>query len=363
MLDALKTLFENNVISDDIRAQIQEAWDAKIRENRESVIVEMREEFAQKYEHDKQIMVEAIDQLLSENLKKEIAEFADDRKQLAEAKANFAIAQRETTKLMKSFVSEKLAEEIAELRKDKREQAEKIAQMEEFVVEALAKEIAEFHEDKRDVARTKVRLVREGREAIDEIKTKFIKQSAAAVSETVQRGLQKEIGQLKEDIESARRNDFGRRLFEAFSNEYMNSHLNERGETAKLLKVLKIKDRQIAEAKVLAKKATILAEDANAKNVKLTESMKREKIMNDLINPLNHEQKRIMKDLLETVQTDRLRTQFEKYLPTVIDGNGPTKVKAKLTEGKEVTGNRINNNSSSADDANVIELRRLAGLN
>ena len=34
MLDALKTLFENDVVSEDVRKQIEEAWEAKIKENK-----------------------------------------------------------------------------------------------------------------------------------------------------------------------------------------------------------------------------------------------------------------------------------------------------------------------------------------
>jgi len=58
MLDALKQLFENNVISEEIKASIEAAWEARIVENREQVAEQLREEFAQKYEHDKQTMVE-----------------------------------------------------------------------------------------------------------------------------------------------------------------------------------------------------------------------------------------------------------------------------------------------------------------
>ena len=43
-----------------------------------------------------------------------------------------------------------------------------------------------------------------------------------------------------------------------------------------------------------------------------------------------------------------IKTQFDKYLPAVIDGNTPAKKKAKLTEGKEVTGNRKETNVSTA---------------
>ena len=61
MLDALKSLFENNVVSEEIRADIETAWNSKIQENRELVTQQLREEFAQKYEHDKDAMVEAVE--------------------------------------------------------------------------------------------------------------------------------------------------------------------------------------------------------------------------------------------------------------------------------------------------------------
>ena len=366
MIDALKTLFENDVVSQEIRAQIEEAWEAKVVENRRAATAELREEFAQKYEHDKQTMVEAIDAMLSERLAEEIAEFAEDRKQLAEAKARYAVAMRENANLLKGFVVEQLQKEITELRADKKAMAENYAKLEEFVVEALSNEIAEFYEDKKDLAETKVRLVREAKTHFAKVKKDFIERSATLVSETVAKGLTKELAALKEDIDLARRNDFGRKIFEAFAGEYMTSHLNEKSETKKLLKVLEAKDKQLAEAKSFAVKAKKLAESKATEKKILEESVKREKTINELIAPLNKEQRDIMTDLLESVQTSRLQTAFEKYLPTVIDGKGPAKQKAVLSEAKEITGNREKsqtNISSKADDSVVVDIRRLAGLN
>jgi hypothetical protein len=120
MIDALKTLFENDVVSEEIRAQIEEAWESKVRENKMAATAELREEFAQKYEHDKATMVDAIDAMLSERLTAEIAEFQEDRAQLAEAKAKFAVAQRENANLLKGFVVEQLQKEIQELHADKK---------------------------------------------------------------------------------------------------------------------------------------------------------------------------------------------------------------------------------------------------
>jgi hypothetical protein len=366
MLDALKSLFENNVLSEEVRSELEEAWNAKVKENRLQVTAELREEFAKKYEHDKETMVEAIDSLISERLAEEIAEFQEDRKQLAEAKAKFAVAQRKNSMLMNKFVSEQLAKEIKELHSDQKAMADKFVAMEEFVVESLAKEIAEFYEDKKDLAETKVRLVREAKETLGKVKTDFIKKSAALVSETVSKGLKNEITALKEDIDQARKNDFGRKLFEAFANEYSHSYLNEKSETAKLLKVVGAKDKQLAEAKQAAVKAIKLAEAKANEIKKINESVSRKDTMNKLISPLSKDQQNIMMDLLESVQTSKLHAAFDKYLPAVIDGKGPAKQKAVLAEAKEVTGNRQQNNdirqADAAFDSNVIDIKRLAGL-
>ena len=367
MLDALKSLFENTAISEEVKADLQEAWEAKVKENRQQATAELREEFAQKYEHDKQAMVEAVDQLLSERLAEEIAEFAEDRKQLAEAKAKYAVTMRENAKKLQGFVLEQLSSEITELHEDQKAKAAKFAKLEEFVVDALAHEIAEFYEDKKDLAETKVRLVKEAKEHFGKVKKDFIEKSAKAVSETVDSALRGEIGQLKEDIEEARRNDFGRKLFEAFTSEYSNSYLNEKSEIAKLMKVINTKEQQLAEAKTFAAKAKGLAEKRDKEYHKLVEAAQRKDIMNELTAPLSKDQREIMTDLLESVQTNRLQSTFEKYLPSVIDGNKAVpRSKKVLSEGKEVTGNKQQANKMTqqqADDSNVLELRRLAGLN
>ena len=363
MLDALKSLFENSALSEEVRSELEEAWNAKVKENRLQATAELREEFAKKYEHDKTTMVEAIDAMMTEKLSEEIAEFQDDRKQLAEAKAKFAIAQRKNANLMKSFVSEQLAKEIKELHSDQKAMADKFVALEEFVVESLAKELAEFYEDKKDLAQTKVRLVREGKAHVNKVKKDFIEKSAQLVSETVSKGLKKEISALKEDIDQARENDFGRKLFEAFANEYQHSYLNEKSETSKLLKVVGAKDKQLAEAREAASKAIKLAEAQSHQNKMITESVKRKDTINDMVAPLSKDQREIMVDLLESVQTAKLRSAFDKYLPAVIDGKGPAKKKAVLAEGKEVTGNREQSNDIKADaDNNVVDLKRLAGL-
>lgn len=362
-MEALKSLLESDAISEAMKTEIEEAWNKKIDENRLSVTSELREEFATKYEHDKGVMIEAIDSLMTTKLAEEMKEFAEDRKQLAEQKAKYAVAMKENANLMSRFVSETLVKEVNELHEDQKAMANKFTVLEEFVVEQLAKEIAEFDEDKKDLAETKVRLVREGKAHFEKVRKDFIERSANAISETVDRGLRSEIKQLKEDIDSARKNDFGRKIFEAFANEYMGSHLNERSETKKLLKVVDTKNQQVVEAKELALKAKAIAEAKDAEVKRLVESNQRKEVLNELTGPLNTAQKEIMADLLESVQTAKLRSAFDKYLPSVIDSKAPAKQKAPLKEGKEITGNKTNVSSQAdVNDGNVVDIKRLAGL-
>jgi len=364
MLDALKQLFENNVISEEIKESIQQAWDSKINEAREQVAVQLREEFAQKYEHDKNTMIEAVDRMISEQLAAEIVEFADDRSQLAEMKVKYAKKMKKDAAVMKEFVTRQLASEVRELHEDQVAMASKFGALEKFVVEALAQEITEFYKDKQDLAETKVRLVREGRKEIKKVKEAFVQRAATMVESVVTTGLRSEIYTLKEDIEAARRADFGRKLFEAFAAEYQGSYLNEKSETAKLLKVIDVKDQAMQEAAQAVVKAEELLESKQAEIRALKESQTRKEIMSELLSPLNSEQREIMSELMETVKTERLNESFEKYLPSVINGKTPQKKQA-LVEAKEITGNKISNNPRSSEsdgDSNIVDIRRLAGL-
>jgi hypothetical protein len=363
MLDALKQLFENNVISEEIQESIQAAWEAKLTENRDQVAKQLREEFAQKYEHDKGTMIEAVDRMISEQLSAEIVEFADDRAQLAEMKVKLAKEKKKTAEVMKEFVTRQLAAEVRELHEDQMTMVSKFGKLEQFVVEALAQEITEFMQDKKDLAETKVRLVREGRQEIKKVKQQFVERAAKMVDQVVTQNLSSELHSLKEDIEAARRQDFGRKLFEAFASEYQASYLNEKSETAKLLKVIDLKDHAMQEAAQAVVQAEQLLESKQAEIRALEESKARKEIMSELLSPLNSEQKEIMKELMESVKTTKLNESFEKYLPSVLNGKAPQKKQA-LVEAKEITGNKVisNNPRRSEDDSNIVDIRKLAGL-
>ena len=156
MKDFVKQLFENNVISEDMKSEIENAWQTRIQENRDQVTSMLREEFALKYEHDKSTVIEAVENLLADRLSAEVSEFAIDKQELVEMKAKYAAKMSADTIAMESFVMNNLRHEIAELNKDRVAVSENIAKLESFIVDALSREIAEFHTDKADLAKPKL---------------------------------------------------------------------------------------------------------------------------------------------------------------------------------------------------------------
>lgn len=366
MFDAIKPLLEGGIVNEDTAKAINEAWESKLNEAREQVRTQLREEFAQKYEHDKNVMVEALDKMVTEGLHTEIAEFNEERKQMNEDRVKAQKQLKESATKFNNFMVTKLAEELRELRADRKVQTESRQKLERFVVAALAKEIREFETDKRAVVEAKVKLVAEAKSKLAELKAKFVAESAKKLSTAVTRQLKGEISQLKEDIKSSSQNHFGRKLFEAFAAEFSATHLNEKSETRKLLAKLAEKDQKLAESTEKITKAQRLIEAKEREVRIIKENNLRERTLSELLGPLNEEKAEVMKNLLESVQTPKLKAAYEKYLPAVLNNAQPAKATQKktLAESREViTGDKsaIKVNQEEDDD-NLIAFRRLAGL-
>ncbi len=354
MIDAISKLVESGAISEDVQKGIQEAWDLKIKENKEVVGAELREEFAKRYEHDKSNMIEAIDSMMNEKLSEEITKFVEDRKALAQEKIAYKENVGKHSAKLESFILSKLSEELKELHGDRKGVHENFKKMEEFVVGALAKEIKEFHEDKKGVVETKVKLVAEAKKQMAKMKEAFITRSAKVVESAVNKKLAEELKSLKEDITAARTINFGKKIFEAFASEYQNSYLNEKSETAKLMKVvdetaLKLKD---AEKAVEDKQAVIESKEAESK--RQADLMERKEKMAEMLKPLGKEKSEVMSQLLESVQTEKLEASFNKYLPHVMADKAVETGKQVISES---SGDR-----AQREDADLTNIRKLAGI-
>lgn len=366
MTQNIQEILNTSVLSEDVKSEITKAWNAKLAEMRDNITAELREEFAERFENDKSQIVEAMDSMLSDVIKSELSEFAEDRKSLREDRVAYKKAIREHAKLLDAKINESLVKEITELKEDRKAQKANLNKLEEFVLYQLTEELNEFHIDKKALVEQRIRMVREGKKIIAEAKGNFIKNAAAKAEKLIENVIRGEISTLKEDIQTAKENQFGRKLFETFAAEFMTSTLNEGTQVSKLSRELfKFKQKLSESQKTLVEKDRSIMEAK--REAKIARDMSdRKAITNEMLSPLSKDQREVMGSLLESVKTEKLREAFNKYLPTVLKESTPknTQSKAKLTEGTVVvTGNRASRtHSENEGSAEIIRIKKLAGL-
>lgn len=371
MPKSFNEILGNNVLNEELTSELNEAFEARIAEERETLTAELREEFASRYENDKTQIVEAMDAMLTEAIKTELEEFAQDKAKVAEDRVRYKKSVKSHAKMLEGFVNEVLAKEINELREDRKTQKTNFGKLEEFVLKQLSTELNEFHDDKRALAEQKVKMVREGRKVIEEAKRNFVKKGAKQLETMVESVMRKELVTLREDVQSAKENEFGRKIFETFASEFMTSTLSESTQVAKLAKeILNLKQSVIeSDVKIVAKDKQL--KEANSRAKVAIDLSERRQTINAMIKPLNNAQKGLMETLFESVKTSQLKAAYDKYLPSVLSEELTVKKrntnKANLTErytqrvvsGDKATKSTQHDVSGSAD---IIELKKLAGL-
>jgi len=178
MFEALKPLLESGLLNEDTKAQLEEAWNAKLEEARGQIRDEIREEMASRYEHDRANMVEALDKMVNESLTDELSKIRTEREMVSEDRVKFTKQMMDKAQNFDAYLSESLASEVAELRSDRANMQNAISKLEAFVAENLQNEIAEFAADKMDLARTKVAVVTEGRKKLEALRDSFVKKAS-----------------------------------------------------------------------------------------------------------------------------------------------------------------------------------------
>ena len=363
MFESLKPLLDSGILNEETRQSLEEAFTAKLSEAREQIRAEIREEMASRYQHDRTVMVEALDKMVNESLTAEISKIAAERDALTEDRVKFTNKMMSKAQNFDNYMAESLTAEISELRNDRQTMQKAVKKLEAFVAENLRAEIAEFAEDKADLARTKVKVVEEGRKRLESLRNSFVAKSSALVESTVTNHLRTELNQLKTDIQEAKENNFGRKIYEAFATEFGASYLNERADIKKLNKTVEKLQQQISEARD-AQEAALAEVKAKENQIRrINESVAREAKLNNLLKTISKEKAAVMSTLLESVPTDKLDAAFKKYLKPVMEGTTSevAATKQTITEShSEVTGDRAV--KSDPVQTNIIEMRRLAGL-
>lgn len=362
MLDALESLLKSGVINEETRTAINAAWEAKLTEMKSEIRTNTREEFAERYEHDKKVMVKTLDKMVAETLSKEISQVKEERNQVSKLKLKTVNEMKSAAKKFNAFATRALAEELAEFAQERKLTEAHKNKLEKFVFSSLAEEINEFAEDKQALRETRVRLIAEGKNQLAALKEKFIQRSAPAVSKIVSETLNHEIKQLHEDIKKARQNNFGRKIFEAFATEFTGTYLNENVEVKKLKTTIEDLSKKLNESKSEIKTKTQLVESKQKDLKRLQDRSQRDKVLSELLSPLADKNKReVMSQLLESVQTGQLRKAYDKYLPAVLNNREPKVDKTECTVLHESTGDKTSK-VVPADESTLSDIKRLAGL-
>lgn len=104
---------------------------------------------------------------------------------------------------------------------------------------------------------------------------------------------------------------------------------------------------------------------ADTRRRRLEESVVRERKMARLLGGLSGEREKKMRTLLEATRTENLEKNYKKFLPELVQ-RAPAKPKTKLDEAvlEIKTGGRqtVSEMAEEADDQEIIDIRRRAGI-
>jgi hypothetical protein len=145
---------------------------------RETVETQIREEMAQRFEHDKSTLVEAMDRMLTDVVQKIETERASELNRLRESRTRYDAAVKEARGTYKTRIQEHAKT------------------LESFILRKLTSELTEFNEDKNAVAEMRVKLAAQLAEGKDAYKVRM-KEHMNLMRSFVMEKLAAELGELR----------------------------------------------------------------------------------------------------------------------------------------------------------------------
>ncbi len=362
MQDFLKKIFASEVLTEDTKSQIQKEFDTLIENERKAAAASERKALSEQYKADRKKIIASMDQMISEALEAEVAELKEELSQLRRLKV-------------------KMVKTISEA--DKKANAKALRGL--HIMEAMLKKVAktemqELSEDRAAARRAVAKSLKENQIKYANDRKKLVENGGKVMEYLIKDQLSSFVRDMHEDINEARKNDFGRSIFEAFASEFSTTHFNENLEANKL----KIENKKLQET--LIKTAKTLKEERKSIKGKLVEETRKRKILENkqaretevsrLLKPLKGTARHEMAALLEGVSTDKLKTTFTRYLPIITENHAtkslstdrkpsgkPVLSEQKLSQASIRDGKKAEvTDPADKEDSTLIELRRRAGI-
>lgn len=297
-----------------------------------------------------------MDEILQKLLSSEL--LSEDAKTEISSKWSDAVNQYKQT--IKEEVSGEVRTELAEMWTN--EKAALAEQIDSFVTSKLIEEVDELKGDIerfRDLEAEFAKKIVEEKHVMAEQLSTELDQLIDKMDAFFEMRLSEEFQELREDLEVVKQNEFGRKIFEAFANEFGKSHHDEDSVQAKLgAAIAKLKD---------AEKTIGALEESKA-------SVVREAKMEKILAPLNGRKREQMAFVLQNVETERLEEAYSNFIGRILKEEdsqesvpGRKPVMAPLKESKAVlyTGDNAGykaKQAPAAKDDQLAHLRKLAGM-
>lgn len=261
MNELLQKLLEADVLSEDTKKELEEAFSSQLDEAvgaaREEAASDVRAELTEQWVNEKENLVEAVDLKVTEYVEKEMGELKEDIERFRDLEAEYA----------------------------------------EKLVEAKASMGDELKDDLKEL--------------VEKIDT-FLEMRIAS-----------EMDELREDLDEVRKNDFGRRVFEAFSQEYMSHYADEESSEGQLHEALeRIEDLEET------------LEETERKREKIERSVK----LDEVLQPLTGRSREVMEAILKNVDTINLEEGYNTFIGRVLretDVKDSEKEEPVLAESEE----------------------------
>jgi hypothetical protein len=260
-------------------------------------------------------------ELLNEDTKKELLESFQEQKKTA----------------IEEAVAEARSEVEAQVRVELQEQfqADKEALIEALdtkTEEYLKEHMAEFEDDVnrfRDLEAEYAEKLVEAKEELASVLKGDIEELVEAIDTFLDMRLAEEIEELREDIDHVNKLQFGKEIYEAFEAMFNKKFINENG----LQEEISERQSRLEEL-----------EGQLQETARELEQVKRERKLDEVLEPLHGRTRSVMEAILKNVETDRLEEAYEHYIPRVLHESTETVVESEkeseedssvLAEGKE----------------------------
>lgn len=247
-----------------------------------------------------------------------------------------------------------------QLRKDRELLTEALDLKLESIVEAEYAELREDIESFRDLeVEYAERLIEERAELRDEAKESVL-ELVEKLDMFLEMRMDEEFEELRDDLHEAKRNNLGKKVFEAFKQEFASIINEDEQQASDELEIMR-EQLEDMKAELQVARNNVLKEERKAKMASLLSNLED-----------NSNAKAKMQELLKNIPTSKLDESYSRYLPHVIGESIDSKTaiteskhtnKSKLNEGRVVTGNKDNQTNDVDVETALKRLRQLAGNN